>query len=127
MRFEHFAINVPDASAMARWYVANLDMRIVRGSDSFPFAHFLADSTGRTIIEIYSNPADPIPDYSWQHHFRFHFAFAADDLDTTMQKLILAGASLAIDETIPDGSRIITLRDLWGIPFQLARRIAPLP
>ncbi len=127
MKFEHFGINVPDAVAMAKWYVENLDMKIVVGNDSAPYAHFLADSTGRTIIEIYSNPDDPIPDYTAQHHLRFHIAFASEDPAAAKDKLIKAGASLVIDETTPDGSQVITLRDPWNIPFQLAKRTTPMP
>jgi catechol-2,3-dioxygenase len=127
MKFEHFGINVPDAVALAKWYVDNVGMQIVVGNETAPYAHFLADSSGRTIIEIYSNPDDPIPDYSAQHHLRFHFAFATDEPDAMMDKLIKAGATLVIDETTPDGSRVITLRDPWNIPVQLAKRTTPMP
>ncbi len=122
MAFKHFGINVPDAVAMAKWYVENLDMNIVCSTDSPPYTHFLADSTSRTIIKIYSNPNDPIPGYSAQHHLRSQIAFATNDPCAIKEKLIKAGASLVLDETTEDGSQVITLRDPWNIPFQLAKR-----
>jgi catechol-2,3-dioxygenase len=30
MRIEHIALNVPDPDTMAAWYVANLQMQIIR-------------------------------------------------------------------------------------------------
>ncbi|MBE0536663.1 MAG: VOC family protein [Phycisphaerae bacterium] len=127
MKFEHFGINVPDAAAMARWYVSHLGAQVVRALDVAPFTHFLADGTGRTIMEIYSNPADPIPDYSQQHHLRFHVAFVSDDPAGDKNRLTEAGASLVIEETTPDGSTVITLRDPWNMPIQLAKRTTPMP
>ncbi len=127
MKFEHFAINVPDAAAMAHWYVDHLGALIVRRQDTAPFTHFLADSTGRTIMEIYSNPADAIPVYGQQHHLRFHVAFACKDPASEQNRLVAAGATLVIEETTPDGSTVITLRDPWDVPIQLARRTTPMP
>lgn len=127
MKFEHFGINVPDASGMAAWYVANLGAQIVRRQEVAPFTHFLADSSGRTVMEIYSNPKDPIPDYTKLHHLRFHIAFACEDPTEMKDKLIQAGATLVIEETTPDGSTVITLRDPWNIPIQLAKRTPPMP
>ena len=78
---EHFACNVSDPAAMAAWYVANLGMRIIRQVPTPPYIHFLADAGGRVVIEIYSNAADPVPDYSAMHPLRFHVAFKTDDPD----------------------------------------------
>jgi glyoxylase I family protein len=127
LRFEHFGINVPDAAAMARWYVDHLGAQVVRWLEVAPFTHFLADAGGRTIMEIYSNPVDPIPDYAGQHHLRFHIAFACPDPQAAKNRLIEAGARLIIEETTPDGSTVITFRDPWNIPIQLARRTTPMP
>ncbi len=126
MVFEHVGLNVPDARAMADWYVNHCRMRVVRSIDRPPHTHFLADAGGRVVLEIYSNPADAIPDYSAQHPLRYHFALAAADPAGERDRLVAAGASPVTDETLDDGSRIITLRDPWGLPLQLARRANPL-
>ena len=55
MIFEHFALNVTNPVEMADWYVENLEMKIVRSIDKSPFTRFLADRTGRVVLEIYSN------------------------------------------------------------------------
>ena len=81
LNVEHVACNVSDPAAMAAWYVDNLGMRILRRNTAAPYIHFLADARGQVAIEIYSNAADPVPDYRAQHPLRFHLAFAADDPD----------------------------------------------
>ena len=57
MKFEHFAINVPEVRAQAKWWVENLGLTVARNRDDAPFTHFLADETGRVVVELYSNPA----------------------------------------------------------------------
>jgi catechol 2,3-dioxygenase-like lactoylglutathione lyase family enzyme len=127
MKFEHFALNVPDAKAVARWYVNHLGMRIARTRDDSPFTSFLSDDTGRVILEVYSNPAAPYPDYKAAHPLCFHVAFVADDPSAIRTRLVAAGASPAYEETLPDGSFLIMVRDPWGIPLQLVRRATPFP
>lgn len=126
MDFEHFGLNVPDATAMANWYVEHCRMRIVRFLEEAPYMHFLADEGGRVVMEIYSNPAAPIPDYSTQHPMRFHIAFAEPDPGAAKERLIRAGASFVDEDRLEDGSHLIMLRDPWGIPLQLCKRGTPL-
>jgi catechol 2,3-dioxygenase-like lactoylglutathione lyase family enzyme len=123
---EHIAWNVSDPPAMAAWYVENLGMRILRQSTTSPHVHFLSDASGRTVIEIYNNTADPIPDYAAQHWLRFHVAFDAPDPDGARDALVAAGATFVSDQTMDDGSRLLMLRDPWGIPVQLCKRAKAL-
>lgn len=123
---EHIAWNVSDPAAIAAWYVEHLGMRIVRQSTAPPFIHFLADARGRVVIELYSNDVDPIPDYAAMHPLRFHIAFAAADPDAARAALAAAGATFVEERTMPDGSRLLMLRDPWGIPLQLCKRPTPL-
>jgi len=60
-------------------------------------------------------------------HLRFHITFASGDPAAAKDKLIAAGASLIVEETTPDGSTVVTLRDPWSIPIQLAGRTTPMP
>lgn len=126
LNVEHVACNVSDPAAMAAWYVEHLGMRIVRQGAAAPFIHFLADARGRTVLEIYSNTADPVPDYPSMHPLRFHIAFATDAPDDSKSALIAAGATPVDDQTLADGSRLIMLRDPWGLPLQLCKRTTPL-
>jgi catechol 2,3-dioxygenase-like lactoylglutathione lyase family enzyme len=126
LNIEHFACNVADPVAMATWYVEHLGMRIVRRVQAPPHIHFLADAGNRVVIEIYSNGADPIPDYASMHPLRFHLAFAADDPDAVKAALIAAGATFVEEQTLADGSRLLMLRDPWGLALQLAKRTTPL-
>ena len=122
MTFEHFAFNAPDARAAAEWYVTHLGLRILRAQDKSPYTHFLADDTGRVVLEIYSNPTATIPDYPSEHPLRFHFAFAVVDARAEQKRLTAAGATTAEEVTPPDGSLLIMMRDPWGVPVQLCQR-----
>jgi catechol 2,3-dioxygenase-like lactoylglutathione lyase family enzyme len=125
MKFEHFALNVPDAAAAAKWHVENLGLRVARSRKDSPFTSFLADDTGRVILEVYSNPAAPFTEFRSAHPLCFHIAFVADDPRAVRDRLVAAGAVFAYEETLPDGSHLIMVRDPWGIPIQLVRRQTP--
>ena len=126
MLFEHFALNVSEPTSMALWYKEHLNMQIVSKMERAPYTHFLADETGRVVMEIYSNRTDPVPDYSAQHPFRFHFAFAVTDAAAKKDRLLEAGASFFEELYLDDGSYLVMLRDPWGIPLQLCQRKIPL-
>jgi predicted enzyme related to lactoylglutathione lyase len=57
---------------------------------------------------------------------RFHLAFAAPDPDAARAALIAAGATFVDEQTLADGSRLLMLRDPWGIALQLCARAVPL-
>ena len=126
LNLEHIACNVSDPAAMAAWYVEHLGMRIARHGGGPSDIHFLADAAGRAVIEIYRNPADPIPDYAAMHPLRFHVAFAAADPDAARAALVAAGATFVQETTTADGSRLLMLRDPWGTPLQLCQRPTPI-
>jgi len=125
MKFEHLALNVSDARALVRWYVDHLGLKIARAREEPPYTHFLADETGRVVVEVYTNPSAVIPDYASAHPLCFHIAFVASDAKAARSKLEQAGASLFIEEITPDGSLLIMMRDPWGIPLQLCQRTKP--
>lgn len=127
MKFEHFALNVSDPRTQARWYVQHLGFTIARAREDAPFTHFLADETGRTIVELYANPKAAIPDYAATHPLCFHLAVAAADARSERARLEKAGAKLFLEEPQPDGSLLIMLRDPWGVPLQLCQRTKPFP
>ncbi|HUL53747.1 MAG TPA: VOC family protein [Opitutaceae bacterium] len=125
MKFEHFALNVPDPRAMSRWYVAHLGLTVARHREDPPYTHFLADETGRVIVELYVNPKAPVPDYAAQHPLVFHVALVAADARAECRRLEQAGARLFLEEPQPDGSMLIMMRDPWGVPIQLCQRTCP--
>lgn len=125
MKFEHFALNVPDAPAHARWYVEHLGFTIARKRDDAPFTHFLADETGRVVVEFYTNPKAAVPDYAAQHPLSFHLAVVASDAAAERDRLERAGATLFLEEPQPDGSLLIMLRDPWNVALQLCQRTQP--
>lgn len=127
MQFEHFALNVTDARALSRWYVAHLDFQVVRQRDDAPYTHFLADSTGRVVLEVYSNPAAVMPDYREAHPLVFHVAVVSADARADQARLEAAGATLFHEDNLADGSRLTMLRDPWGMPLQLCQRAQRFP
>ena len=127
MRLEHVAFNVADAPALADWYVANLGMTIARSLPDPPYIRFLADSAGKSLIEIYSDPLGEYVKYADYHPVTFHLAFAVDDMEATRQRLVAAGAALDGDvcET-PAGDKLAFVRDPWGCAVQLVQRQTPM-
>ena len=125
MKFEHFAINVPDVRTTTKWYVENLGLSIVRSIEQAPYTKFLADETGRVVIELYSNTTVPVPDYPSMPPHNFHIAFVAANAKQVEERLIAAGATLFKEETLPDGSFLVMMRDPWGVPLQFCQRAKP--
>ena len=127
MKFEHVALNVPDARATAAWYVENLGMQIARAMDRPPYAHFMADSTGRTALELYTHTSGPIPDYAGMNQYTLHVAFAVEDAAAVRDRLVAAGATLIGESGSLESSILVFLRDPWGVTLQLCQRSRPLP
>ena len=126
LNIEHVACNVTDPAAMAAWYATTSACASSANLRRRRYIHFLADANGHAVIEIYSNAADPVPDYSKMHPLRFHVAFATMRSGWFAAALVAAGATAVDDQTLPDGSRLIMLRDPWGLPLQLCKRTTPL-
>lgn len=124
MYFEHAALNVPEPQAMAEWYVANCGLRVANAPKTPPY--FMADVTGRVILELYHNPAAPVPDYAAQNPLVLHIAYAVDDIEATKSRLLDAGATLVSEQKLDNGSVLVMLRDPWGVPLQLVKRGVPL-
>ena len=123
MKIEHFAIQVADPVAMASWYMENLGFTIKRRMDKPSLAHFLADSSGQVMIEIYRNPAATVPDYRGQNPLIVHLAVCSDDVDADRRRLLAAGATAVGDiDRLDNGDVLAMLRDPWGVPLQLAKR-----
>lgn len=126
MKIEHFAINVSDPNAFAAWYVTNCGMTVARKLDVAPFTHFLTDSSGSVMVEIYNNPVDEVPDYKSMNPLILHLAFVSADPDADRSRLEAAGATLAEEVKLEDGSHLVMLRDPWGFCIQLCKRGIPM-
>ena len=123
LKFEHFAINVDDPVATAAWYCENLNMEIVRRGEGPVFMHFLADATGRLVLELYTNPPELVPNYASQDPQVLHIAFASLDMKQTIGRLTKAGATLVGGPGVtPAGDQLAMLRDPWGFSIQLTER-----
>jgi catechol 2,3-dioxygenase-like lactoylglutathione lyase family enzyme len=122
MKFEHYAINVEDAVAVADWYTKNCGLTAAVALTELPFTRFLADETGRVFFEIYSNPTAPMPDYATMNHLQYHMAFEVSDAEAEKERLMAVGCTFV--EELGDGNktRLIMLRDPFGIALQLCQR-----
>jgi glyoxylase I family protein len=125
MKLEHIAFNVSDPVALADWYVAHFGLCVLRHLPEPNQTHFLGDSAD-TVLEVYCNPPDQVPDYRSMDPLLFHLAFTSADPQADAERLVAAGATV-VGEVRPDeGSLLIMMRDPWGIAFQLCRRSRPL-
>lgn len=126
MKLEHFALNVSDPVAMSRWYVEHLGLQIVRQLADAPFTTFMADESGRIMVEVYANPEAEIPDYQHMHPLMVHLAFVSLNPKYDCERLLNAGASLVTEQFLIDGSHLVMLRDPWGLCVQLCKRGVPM-
>jgi len=126
LKMEHVALNVSDPLAMAAWYTKHLGFEIARRVTTPPYTHFLKDSGGTMMIEIYHNPPDQVPSYLKMHPLLLHLAFASANPEADKLRLLEAGATWVQDEHLPDGSQLIMMRDPWGLAIQLCKRGKPL-
>jgi uncharacterized glyoxalase superfamily protein PhnB len=127
MKIEHLGLNVPNPIEMAEWYCKNMGFIVKRKTNAPVFAHFMVDSSGEGMLEIYKNEEATIPNYLEMNPLTLHIAFVADDIDEQFAKLLAAGATTVSElETIATGDRLAMLRDPWGIPIQLCKRAEPL-
>jgi catechol 2,3-dioxygenase-like lactoylglutathione lyase family enzyme len=126
MKFEHFAINVAHPVEMSEWYIKHLGLRAVKKGEEPPFMTFLADESGDIMLEIYNNPKGDILPFSEMHPLNVHLAFVSEDPGRDKERLLAAGASEVSDDQLPDGSRLVMLRDPWGFSVQLCKRATPM-
>ncbi|MBN1414416.1 MAG: VOC family protein [Bacteroidales bacterium] len=126
MKIEHFALNVKDPAAMAQWYIENLGLEIIRKMDKTPHTHFLGDKSGAILLEIYNNPPDQVPHYKSMDPLLVHLAFVSSDPESDKKRLTAAGASYVEEVNLPDGSKLIMMRDPWGLAIQLCQRGIPM-
>ena len=56
-----------------------------------------------------------------------HVAFFVTNAEAERTRLVAAGAKSFSEETAPDGTRLMFLRDPWGVPLQLCQRAKPFP
>ncbi len=127
MRIEHTGVQVKDPAAMAEWYIANLGFECRRSADAPVPVRYISDASGKVMLEVYRHPDAVVPDYKAMNPLLLHIAFQCDDLATTVQRLLEAGATLFSAPEIKDnGDELAMLRDPWGLPIQLCRRKSPM-
>jgi uncharacterized glyoxalase superfamily protein PhnB len=126
-RVEHVAWQVQDPPAVAEWYGRHLGFRVIRKNEDSAMTHFLADGSGKTIVEIYNNPDAVVLDYASMHPLQLHIAFAVEDVSAMRDVLIEAGCTVAEPFKItPAGDQMVMLRDPWGFAVQLVNRARAL-
>jgi predicted enzyme related to lactoylglutathione lyase len=122
MVFEHFALNVANIEQAVDWYCQHLGLTIASQQKVAPYMTFLADSTGRVVLELYSREDALKRNFETEHPLTFHVAFVSEDAQADKQRLVEQGASFFEEVHKPDGSHLVMLRDPWGMPLQLCQR-----
>lgn len=122
MVFEHFAVNVTDIKNVVEWYTNNLGLTIASQQKEPPYMSFLADSTGRVVIEFYHRPDAVITDFTTAHPLTFHVAFVSENAQKDRERLEKERAVFVEELKKEDGTHIVMLRDPFGMPLQLCQR-----
>jgi catechol 2,3-dioxygenase-like lactoylglutathione lyase family enzyme len=126
MKIEHIALNVNEPHAVSDWYEKHLGMVVVKKMTVSPYMTFLADDSGKVMIELYKNPKAEILDYPNLNPLMLHLAFVSENPDEEKEKLGKAGAQLVSDDTLEDGTRLLMMRDPWGLCIQFCKRAKPM-
>ncbi|GAA0878909.1 hypothetical protein GCM10009119_18770 [Algoriphagus jejuensis] len=126
MKFEHFALNVPNPKAMSHWYEEHLGLSVRKKMADAPHMTFLADDSGTVMLELYSNPKGETLDFAKLHPLAVHLALVSEDPVADKARLCAAGAVEISDDFLPDGSHLVMLRDPWGLCLQLCKRANPM-
>jgi glyoxylase I family protein len=123
LRFEHFALNVPDPQKMVNWYVENMGMKIMRKGGPPTYGSFVSDPGGNMMLELQLNSGYPVLDLSKIDPPAMHFAFVVDDVVALRTALVASGATVAeeLRET-NTGDQVLVLRDPWGFAIQFIKR-----
>ena len=122
MKMEHIALNISDPVAMSAWYVKHLGFKVVRSMAAPPYTHFLIESGGAIMIEVYHNPPDQVPLYCRMDPLLLHLAFVSDNPEADKSALLAAGATFVKEDHLADGSHLVMMRDPWGLAIQLCKR-----
>ncbi|WP_114750420.1 VOC family protein [Pleomorphovibrio marinus] len=126
MKIEHFALNVTHPQALSDWYEKHLGLRVVRKMAEPPYMTFLADDSGKVMVELYHNDKAPVLEFEKMNPLMVHLAFVSENPTADRDRLVANGAEEVSDDTLPDGSRLVMLRDPWGICIQLCKRATPM-
>jgi predicted enzyme related to lactoylglutathione lyase len=126
MRIEHIALQVEDPAAMAAWYAGQFGWSVRRAGDGACPVRFIADSGGQVMLELYRNPAVPVPDYRAMDPLTLHLALVSEDVPADRDRLIQSGCEPVGEIASPGDDQLAMLRDPWGLAIQLARRAEPM-
>jgi catechol 2,3-dioxygenase-like lactoylglutathione lyase family enzyme len=127
VRLEHVALNVEDPGDVVKWYCENLGMKVMRKGPPPVNMHFISDSGGNMMLEIYHNTDAAVPDYHAMDPLQLHIAFMVDDVEAICRKLTDAGATVVQEPYLTDAcDKIAMLRDPWGVPIQPLKRAKPM-
>jgi glyoxylase I family protein len=127
MDIEHLALNVLDPVRMAAWYVEHLDMRVLRKQEQAPFTHFIADASGRVVLELYHHGKAALPNYAALDPLSLHIAFRTDDVAAERERLLAVGATTAGEVVTTEAGDVMTfVRDPWSVTIQLVKRVRPM-
>jgi len=127
VKIEHFALQVPNPSAMAEWYVKHLGCSVARSGGEPSHGRFLMDDKGAVMLEIYRNPKVQAPDYATLDPLLLHLAFLSNEPGADRDRLVAAGAKVVDNLVMTEaGDEIVMLRDPWGLALQLIKRAKPM-
>lgn len=122
MKLEHFALNVQDPLAVTAWWCKHLGFIVARQGPAPAFTTFLRDPETGLMVEIYRQESGAILDFKALNPLTVHVAFATSQAEADKARLVAAGAECVSDATLEDGTRLLMLRDPFGLCIQFCQR-----
>ena len=128
VRFEHFAINVPDQKNTALWFVEFMDLIIPWSKDinktGFKRNYrvpYVGDTKNNMSLEIFGKDIEC--SLSNMPHNAIHIAFRTEEPEKLVKRMLYGGAT-RVGKTVinKSGDVIIDMYDPSGIPIRLIKR-----
>jgi catechol 2,3-dioxygenase-like lactoylglutathione lyase family enzyme len=127
MRPEHFALNVRDSRALAKWLIDSVGMKMIREGRAPTYGCFVADDGLHMMLELYQNMGYPMLELGAQSDSSFHIGWTVSDVAATKRMLMDAGALLERESEHSLGNdSILIMRDPSVLPMRFIERSIPI-
>ena len=121
IKFQYWALNVPDKAAAAQWYKNTLGFNIINeGNDTY-----VSDAGNNFRIKFFSDPTQK-NNYKDLSFDACHIALESDSMRYWSQKILKAGGTYNTQPRLNAiGDAVIDMRDPNGVMIQLIYRVRP--
>ncbi|MSU47823.1 MAG: hypothetical protein EXS37_01805 [Opitutus sp.] len=87
---------------------------------------FIADAGPQLVFTLCQNTQYPVQDFRAIHPGSLHVGMMVAEVDAAKELLTKAGGTLIELHHSPQGDAFLVMRDPWGFPLHLLKRVKPL-